>query len=82
MAKTGKKTTTSRNNTQQKENPEVFVLMREVNTSAHHVIRRSQAITSKKVQKLSPGDEIVFGERGARIRGVILLMGKLIFLYR
>ncbi len=40
----------------------------------------SQVITSKKIPKLAPGDEIGFGERGRRIRGIILLIGELVFL--
>ncbi len=79
MVKTKQKKTFSQNNKNEKENPELFVLIRDIVTSIHHVIPRSQTITTKKVQKLAPGDEIGFGERGARIRGVILLIGEFNF---
>jgi hypothetical protein len=60
-----------------KENFEIFVLIRDIVTNAHHVIPRSKVITSKKIGKLQPGDEISFGQRADRIRAVILMMGKI-----
>ncbi len=76
-----KKTTTSENNKKGKENPEIFILMRDIVAGDHHVVPRSQVITSKKIQKLAPGDEIGFGARGARIRGMILLIGEILFFF-
>ncbi|CAF3284080.1 unnamed protein product [Rotaria socialis] len=36
---------------------------------------RSKVISSKKIQKLEPGDEVSFGQRGGRIRGIVLIIG-------
>ncbi|CAF3308081.1 unnamed protein product [Rotaria socialis] len=36
---------------------------------------RSKVISSKKIQKLEPGDEVSFGQRGGRIRGIVLMIG-------
>jgi hypothetical protein len=77
MVKACKKSTTSENNKKGKENPEIFILMRDIVEGNHHVVPRCQAITSKKIQKLEPGDEIGFGARGSRIRGIILLIGEI-----
>ncbi|CAF1512065.1 unnamed protein product [Rotaria sp. Silwood1] len=77
MVKCGKKIATSGTNKKQneKENFEVYVLMRDIVSDVHHVIQRSKVISSKKLQKLEPGDEISFGQRGGRMRGIILMIG-------
>ncbi|CAF3794185.1 unnamed protein product [Rotaria magnacalcarata] len=40
------------------ENPEIFVLMRDIVTNMHHIVRRSKVITSKKLEKLQTDDEV------------------------
>lgn len=77
MVKTGKKTTTEKLNDKNKENPEVFVLMRDIVSNTHHIIQRSKLITSKKLEKLHAGDEVSFGQRNNRIRCTILMIGKI-----
>jgi len=77
MVKACKKSTTSENNKKGKENPEIFILMRDIVAGNHDVVPRGQVITSKKIQKRRSGDEIGFGARGARIRGIILLIGEI-----
>lgn len=59
----------------EKENFEVYILLRDIGTNVHHVITRSKVISSKKIQKLEPGDEVSFGQRSGRIRGVVLMIG-------
>ncbi|CAM4760753.1 unnamed protein product [Rotaria magnacalcarata] len=59
----------------EKENFEVYILLRDIGTNVHHVITRSKVISSKKIQKLEPGDEVSFGQRSGRIRGIVLMIG-------
>ncbi|CAF4818040.1 unnamed protein product [Rotaria socialis] len=77
MVKCVKKTTAPVNTKKanEKENFEVYILLRDIVTNVHHVIIRSKVISSKKIQKLEPGDEISFGQRGGRIRGIVLMIG-------
>jgi hypothetical protein len=77
MVKAGKKTKTQNENDKNKENPEIFFLMRDMVTNAHHIVQRSKVITSKKLEKLHCGDEVGFGQRNNRIRGIILMTGKI-----
>jgi hypothetical protein len=81
MVKAGKKTTTTVTNIKEKdkENQQIYVLMRDIVTNAHHVIQRSKVITAKKIQKLEPGDEISFGQRGGRVRGILLMIGEIAY---
>ena len=75
MVKVGKKTTTSAANNKNKENPEIYVLLRNIVTNAHQVVQRSEVTTSKKILKLEPGDEVSYGQRNNRIRALILMIG-------
>ncbi|CAF4268937.1 unnamed protein product [Rotaria sp. Silwood2] len=77
MVRTFKKTTTQDFYDKNKENPEIFVLMRDIVTNTHHIVQRRKVITSKKIEKLQPGDEVSFGNRGDRIRCTILMIGKI-----
>ncbi|CAF1484868.1 unnamed protein product [Adineta steineri] len=61
-------TSISNNKGNGKENLEIFLLVRDIIANAHHIIQRSKITTSKKLQKLEPGDEINFGRRSARVR--------------
>ena len=79
MVKVVQKKTTSESHKKGKENPEIFILMRDIVTGDHHVVPRSQVITSKKIQKLELGDEIGFGSRGSRVRGIVLIIGRIFF---
>ena len=76
MVKVVQKKTTSESHKKGKENPEIFILMRDIVTGDHHVVPRSQVITSKKIQKLELGDEIGFG---SRVRGIVLIIGRIFF---
>ncbi|CAF1269040.1 unnamed protein product [Rotaria magnacalcarata] len=77
MVKCVKKTTAPVNTKKanEKENFEVYILLRDIATNVHHVMIRSKVISSKKIQKLEPGDEVSFGQRGGRIRGIALMIG-------
>ena len=77
MFRSFKKTTTQDSCDKDKENPEIFVLMRDIVTNTHHVAQRSKVITSKKFEKLQAGDEMSFGNRGNRIRCTILMIGNI-----
>ena len=69
------KSAVSNKKANEKENLELFLLVRDVVTGAHHVVQRSQVTTSKKLHKLEPGDEITVGQRSSRVRGMILMIG-------
>ena len=79
VVKGGKKTMTAVTNKKEndKENFEIFLLVRDVVTNAHQVIQRNIVTTSKKINKLEPSDEITFGQRGGRMRAIILMIGKI-----
>ncbi|CAF5223423.1 unnamed protein product, partial [Rotaria magnacalcarata] len=48
---------------------------RDIVSHTHHIVPRSAAITSKKIEKLEAGDEVSFGIRNKRSRCVILMTG-------
>ncbi|CAF4701908.1 unnamed protein product, partial [Rotaria magnacalcarata] len=57
MVKAGKKTTTRNSSDKNKENAVMFLLVRDIVSHTHHIVPRSAAITSKKIEKLEAGDE-------------------------
>lgn len=59
-----------------KENNEKFVLIRDIRNDSHYVVPKNEIITAKKFDKLQPGDEISHGQRGKRLRAIILTIGK------
>ncbi|CAF2103842.1 unnamed protein product [Rotaria magnacalcarata] len=75
MVKVGKKTTIRNSSDKNKENAVMFLLVRDIVSHTHHIVPRSTAITSKKIEKLEAGDEVSFGIRNKRSRCVILMIG-------
>ncbi|CAM4819408.1 unnamed protein product [Rotaria magnacalcarata] len=75
MVKAGKKTTTRNSSDKNKDNAVMFLLVRDIVSHTHHIVPRSAAITSKKIEKLEAGDEVSFGIRNKRSRCVILMIG-------
>ncbi|CAF2033812.1 unnamed protein product [Rotaria magnacalcarata] len=76
MVKAGKKTTTRNSSDKNKDNAVMFLLVRDIVSHTHHIVPRSAAITSKKIEKLEAGDEVSFGIRNKRSRCVILMIAK------
>ncbi len=75
MVKGGKKMLNSVTKNKDTENPEIYVLLRDIVTNAHQVIKKSLVITSRRIQKLEAGVEVTYGERRSRIRAIILMIG-------
>ncbi|CAM4826035.1 unnamed protein product [Rotaria magnacalcarata] len=66
MVKVGKKTTTQNSSDKNKENAVMFLLVRDIISHTHHIVSRSTAITSKKIEKLEAGDSWCFKKNNSK----------------
>lgn len=51
------------------------MLIRTVKSNKHLVILRSTITSTKKIEKLEPGDEVSVGSRTNRLQAVVLAIG-------